>query len=410
MRQSLSAVAFAAALLTCSDALARPEPQDMPDRQTLNAIISQLGRKLPPNTTVFTPAGDAADTGLCKMQPFRMTLGRGLSQGSTHAVLLDPQKPSAPVEPAEFLVVVNRVTVDADGSPRSYHPEDPNGSGRCEVVRAPDGNITLKGICAVDSFPSGSILLFRGSKKVTGKELAPLWADIWPLIRDRKLKSVALADVAPPNVTEGFYFFHARAMNLTAFLKDPIIPKTNDGYPCMQDKGSPYEGYFLSATTLVDDNAPTRTDGCRPGHYIDSGQIPFIVLPRGGFGKVGIGDVAIVRMESGGRSEVIYAIAADAGPARRIGEGSIALNQILLSKTNPVINTRDVYALDISGKQVSMLVLGGTKALFKGDYSRENIRSVSQQQFRKWSGGDSTARLDACVRLIGAKRKPDTAD
>lgn len=405
MHQHVAAcVALIAALLACAETAAQPSPQDMPDRQTLNAIISQLGRKLPPNTTVFAPAGSAADSGLCKMQPFRMTLGRGLSQGSTHSVLLDPQKPSAPVEPSEFLVVVDRVTVDADGSPRSYHPEDPNGSGRCEVVRQPDGTTTLKGVCAVDAFPSGSILLFRGSKKVTGKELAPQWAEIWPRIRDRKLKSVTLADVAPPNVTEGFYFFHSRADNLTAFLKDPIIPKTRDGYPCMQDKGSPYEGYFLSATTLVDDKAQTREDGCRPAHYIDSERIPFIVLPRGGFGHVGIGDVAIVRMESGGKSEIIYAIAADAGPARRIGEGSIALNQMLLSKTNPVINTRDVYALDISGKQVSMLVLGGTKALFNGDYSRENIRAVSQKRFREWSGGDSTARLDACVRVLGGKR------
>jgi hypothetical protein len=403
MRHSLVAFAIVAATLSGPEAAAQPSPQDMPDRQTLNAIISQLGRKLPPNTTVFTPAGSVASSGQCRMQPFRMQLGKGLSQGSNHSVMLDAQKPSAPAEPGEFLVVVNRVTVDADGSPRSYHPEDPNGSGRCEAVRQPDGTTMLKGVCAVDAFPSGSILLFRGSRKVTGKDIATEWARIWPLIRDRKLKSVTLADVAPPNVTEGFYFFHSRADNLTAFLKDPIIPKTTDGYPCMHDKGSPYEGYFLSATTLVDDKAPTRPDGCRPKHYIDSEQIPFIVLPRGGFGKVGIGDVAIVRMESGGKSELIYAIAADAGPARRIGEGSIALNQILLSKTGPVMNTRGVYALDISGKQVSMLVLGGTKALFNGDYSLENIKAVSEKRFREWSGGDSTARLDACVRQLTGK-------
>jgi hypothetical protein len=136
---------------------------------------------------------------------------------------------------------------------------------------------------------------------------------------------------------------------------------------------------------------------------MDSEKIPFIVLPRGGFGQVGIGDVAVVRME--GKNEIVYAIVGDAGPAHRIGEGSIALNQMLLSKSGPAMNTRDVYAIDISGKAVSMLVLGGTKAELNGDYSPPNIRAVAQRRFRQWSGGDSTARLDACVQLLdGAKR------
>jgi hypothetical protein len=173
----------------------------------------------------------------------------------------------------------------------------------------------------------------------------------------------------------------------------------------MHDRTSPYAGYFLSATTLVDDSAPTRDDGCRPGHYMDSETIPFIVLPRGGFGKVGIGDVAVVRTETEGNSRIVYAIVGDGGPAHRIGEGSIALNQLLLARSGPAMNTRDVYAIDISGKAVSMLVLGGTKAQFNGDYSPQNIRAVSEKHFRQWSGGDTTARLDACVKLLRNARR-----
>ena len=82
-------------------------------------------------------------------------------------------------------------------------------------------------------------------------DLAPQWSHIWPRIRDRKLKSVDLSSVAGPSVSENFYFFHWRDENLTAFLKDTIIPKTKDGYPCMHDSSSPHQGYFLSATTLV---------------------------------------------------------------------------------------------------------------------------------------------------------------
>jgi hypothetical protein len=302
-------------------------------------------------------------------------------------------------------MVVNRMTVDADGSPRSYHPNDPSGAGRCEPVSQPDGSTTLSGVCALDAFPSGSILLFRGSNKLAGRDLAPQWSQIWPLIRDRKLKSVSLSAVAGPRVAEGYYFFHWRAENLTAFLKDTIIPKTNDGFPCLRDNNSPYPGYFLSATTLVDDSAPSREDGCRPAHYMDAEKVPFIVLPRGGFGNVGIGDVAIVRLEGSGQSKPIYAIVGDGGPAHRVGEGSVALNQTLLSKSGMAMNARDIYALDISGRAISILVLGGTKSLFGGDYSPQNIRAVTEKRFREWSGGDTTARLDACVKLLGQTRQ-----
>lgn len=396
MHRCLHAIALGGLILAGPAAIA----QDMPPPDTLQAIVSQLGKRLPQNTTTFARSATAADAGLCRMQPFRMTLGRGLRSTQTHSVLLDPQHSAAPVEPSEFLITVNRMTVDADGSPRSYHPEDPYGTGRCDAVRRPDGTTALSGVCAVDAFPSGSILLFRGGKKLARPDLAPFWAQIWPLIRDRKLKSVSLSSVVGPKVAESYYFFHSRADNLTAFLKDTIVPKTRDGYPCLHDPASPHAGYFLSATTLVDHSAPVRGDGCRPGHYMDSEIVPFIVLPRGGFGKVGIGDAAIVRMEG----NTIFAIVGDAGPAHRIGEGSIALNQMLLGKNGPAMNTRDVYAIDISGKAVSMLVLGGTSASFNGDYSPRNIRAVSERLFREWSGGDSMARLDACIRLLGGKR------
>ena len=51
-----------------------------------------------------------------------------------------------------------------------------------------------------------------------------------------------------------------------------------------------------------------------------------------------------------------------------------------------------------------ILVLGGTKSLFGGDYSPQNIRAVTEKRFREWSGGDTTARLDACVKLLGQTR------
>jgi hypothetical protein len=122
--------------------------------------------------------------------------------------------------------------------------------------------------------------------------------------------------------------------------------------------------------------------------------VPFVVLPKGGFGKVQIGDIAVVRH----KDRTVYAIVGDAGPASKFGEGSIALNAKLLGKFgDPFLNMKATWTLDIQGAAVSMLVLGGTRGKLNDDYSPQNIEVVARRELARWNGnGDPLTRFEAC--------------
>lgn len=109
---------------------------------------------------------------------------------------------------------------------------------------------------------------------------------------------------------------------------------TAKGTPVLQGEGDPRPGYYVSATAL-EDGKRARTD---PRRYVDSGSVPYIVLPpqllaprlKGG---PRLGDFAIVTNIVNGRS--VHAIIADIGPAAKLGEGSIALADALGIRSNP---------------------------------------------------------------------------
>lgn len=108
---------------------------------------------------------------------------------------------------------------------------------------------------------------------------------------------------------------------------DATAPLTSVSSP-----GGPLH-YFISATSL------TNRDVDVTRRYIDSEQIPFIVIPgRWHHENVRLGDYAYVyspnalgiKDESLSGPRGSFAIAADTGPRNKFGEGSIALHQMLV--------------------------------------------------------------------------------
>jgi hypothetical protein len=382
-----------ALLLVCAASAVRAhDAQDMPSREALAAMVHQITSKPVPTAITFHPGGGATGS-LCRLEPARMDLTRNGGTVRSFSVLVD--RVSGPEGPRQFFATLSRVAVDADGAGRSYHPEDPLGKGACERVTHADGRSGLSGICALDQFSSGGAYVFSGTQKLSKEAFVSNWATMWPHIRDRKLKSVVLADVYP-DVPKEFYFFHWRERNLTAFFKDNIIPKDRQGYPCRyQAADGMRNGYFISSTTL-ENETPERADGCAPHRYLDAENVPFIVLPKGGFGNVKVGDVAIVSRND----KVVYAIVGDGGPATKLGEASIALNARLLGKFGePFLNMKATWSLDIEGgSPVSMLVLGDTRQKLNGDYSAHNVEAVAKQELEHWNGshGSLLARFEAC--------------
>jgi hypothetical protein len=379
------------ALLLSAGAAHAANAEDVPPREALAAMVRQITSKPVPTAITFHPRTGAVDS-LCRLEPARMNLTRNGSAVRSFSVLVDHI--SGAEEPGQFFATLSRLAVDADGAGRSYHPEDPLGKGECERVTGPDGRPSLSGICALDQFSSGGAYVFNGTQKLSKDAFVSNWQSIWPKIRDRSLKSVVLADVYP-DVPKDFYFFHWRERGLTAFFKDNIIPKDHEGYPCRYGAADgPRDGYFISSTTLENDSA-ARRDGCAPHRYLDAENVPFIVLPKGGFGRVQVGDIAVV----GRKDKVVYAIVGDAGPATKLGEASIALNAMLLGKFGePFLNMKATWSLDIdSGGPVSLLVLGGTHRNLRGDYSAHNVEAVARQELARWNGhGDPLSRFEAC--------------
>jgi len=379
------------ALFVCLYPLHGAVAQDVPPKDMLAAMVSQITSKPVPTAITFDRRTGAADS-VCRLQPAQMNLTRNGSTVRNFSVLVD--NIAGANSPKVFFATLSRVAVDADGSGRAYHPEDPLGKGVCERTTGPDGKPGLNGICALDQFSSGGAFVFSGTQKLSKDAFVSNWLSMWPKIRDRSLKPVVLADVVP-DVPKEFYFFYWRERGLTAFFKDNIIPRDRDGYPCRyQAADGSRNGYFISSTTLENDSKP-RADGCAPNRYLDSEVVPFVVLPKGGFGKVQIGDVAIVRF----KDRVVHAVVGDAGPATKLGEGSIALNAMLLGKFGePFLNMKATWSLDIdSGGPVSILVLGDTHGVLNGNYSPANVEAVARRELSRWNGqGDPMARFEAC--------------
>jgi hypothetical protein len=372
--------------------------QDLPSQEVLRDIVAKLRARPISSGSTFEPA--AAPDGACAMQRHIMTLANGSPAARRVSVLLD-RKPDDVSGPIVLMAVLPRLAVDADGSPRSYHPDDPDGQGVCkkDPPSGPAGADHYSGVCALDNFTSGDIQVFKGSQKLRGAERAAEWKTIWPLIRDHKLASIDLKQKLPI-APDGYYFFYLKDEDVSAFFKDDVIPRTADGYPCVQDASSPYPGYFVAKTTLQQQDA-ARNDVCVQSRFIDAEQIPYIVVPDDAYGNARIGDIVVARLDGPSGGGLIYGIVADTGSPEAFGEASIAFNRALRRKTAPILSGRDVLAMDIHAS-VAILILGGSKAALNGDYSRGNIEKVGREQFEHWNNDkkNPTGRFDACVRAL----------
>ncbi|HZP75581.1 MAG TPA: hypothetical protein VFB45_05510 [Pseudolabrys sp.] len=384
----------------------RPRPS-LPSPRVLDDIVRQLNEDDQETIATLAPARQHAGRVVCGMRNYRLLLkGPHAREERSHSVLVNPTSESTRGI-HELFSVIRVLHVDADGSPRSYHPEDPHGRGRCTIK--PSGAVyDISGVCALDEFASGGIKVFRDGKKLGGTDLVRQWGTLWSLIRDHQVASSDLnAIAARVKPKHDYYMFHAGA--LSAVFKRDIVPPTKAGYPCTYGPRALFPGYFISATTLNNlhaqqypqDVAPSE---CHAERYVDPEKVPFFVLPGGSIGNVRIGDVVIAATFIGGEQRLVYGIVGDAGPAQGFGEGSIAFIQELLGKGGePVMNGAAVNALDIGHNaniSVALLILGGTKPLFAGEYTHEQLERVGRAEFARWGGADPVRRLKACMAQL----------
>ena len=184
----------------------------------------------------------------------------------------------------------------------------------------------------------------------------------------------------------------------------PSIIAFRNGRPCPE-----VDGFLVSATALYDKDV---SDVCDLKRYVDSLVTPATVLPKRqdrqvptGFEKHGaqVGDL-VVAMAPGATTPV-YAVVGDLGPARELGEGSLALNGKLLGKTAPPANYREVRGQDeYRGRgwvvpRALVLIFPGTRDAARPFMTPDRIDPAAAAAFASWGGIE---RLKACASAYGA--------
>jgi hypothetical protein len=144
------------------------------------------------------------------------------------------------------------------------------------------------------------------------------------------------------------------------------------GKPVIQTPNDPAPGFYVSTTTLQTPSFDRKD----PRRYVNAEAINFIVLPRGLSLGTKLGDYAVViRPET---RAISYAVYADVGPPRQIGEGSIALANALGIPSN-------AKAGGVANGIVYIVFHGSAKAL---PHSQPDIDRAGAALFANWGGLD----------------------
>ncbi|MEI6223083.1 MAG: glycoside hydrolase family 75 protein [bacterium] len=151
------------------------------------------------------------------------------------------------------------------------------------------------------------------------------------------------------------------------------------GKDYIQGQNDPAPGFYVSTTSL-EDKSKKETD---PARYVNSEEIPYIVLPpkvKTG-GGINLGDLAMVMNKK--NAQTSYAIFADVGPGDKIGEGSIALAKKLGINESP----------KKGGTSDDVVYIVFPNSGDRKPKSLEDINSKGEELFTKWGGIE---KLNAC--------------
>ena len=248
------------------------------------------------------------------------------------------------------LFFIESLNVNTDGTRRSYSVEDFWGEQRA-----------LNNLC--NAMSDGCAGLSKDALKTRRIVTQQAHADGWPAAQLRQTK-----------------------------ISPAIIPFKDDK-PCPL-----VDGFLVSATAL---HKPRITDVCDISNYVDALTTPALVIPKSPseFAKrAKVGDLVVTMVP--GAHQPVFAVVGDAGPARELGEGSIALNGKLLGRTSLPTNYREVRGKgEFKGRgwtvpRAIVLIFPGTRDVGNPFMTPERIDEAAKRRFDTWGGVE---RLEACA-------------
>lgn len=241
----------------------------------------------------------------------------------------------------QIILFQTNLRVNTDGSPLSYHPQDPRGQRQalnnvCNAIAVRKGN-SKENLC-LTSFGEaiGVFEKWRDSNyQIIQQGYEITWENVLPAAKDNG-KSV------------------------------PCIFKTGD-----------YKGYFGSLTALKNDITSDKGE-CEIGNQVNPMTVPTLVLLGGknvvkDFGAK-VGDLLVAYNPD--TQIAISAIIGDTGPEDNLGEGSVYLNMKLLNKTTQPTNKEETFKLSIENSKILVAIIPCSRLFeIKGNkpYIAENI-------------------------------------
>jgi hypothetical protein len=395
-----------------SGATVASSQSDIPTAEMLDAMFPVLRHKQSPPLPLqisLTRATDRAKNPSCGLVPLNLVETKG---NDTHTFkLLGAPESEQNAQPTVLLISLQRLTVDADGSRRTYHPEDPFGRGVCDRRTAPGR--PENSVCALDNLGNAGIRVFEGAQRIPlfrkaggniepNPDFANVWARVWAEIADRQPHWVDLNALFGQDAPSDIRLYYSKQSNAAAIFDSAIIP-FKDGVPCQHEAGARHE-YFVAATTPVPNvKSDPKQDACSTSSYLDSTQVPFFVLPGGVFQYLHVGDVVVAIAKVNDADRLVFGVVGDTGPNNQIGEGSILFARKLRRTDAEPKNSVDLGNLDIKVQNsigmissLAILVLGGTAKDVGGNYSAENIEKVGGALLTKWTN-TLPGRLRTCA-------------
>jgi hypothetical protein len=164
------------------------------------------------------------------------------------------------------------------------------------------------------------------------------------------------------------------------------------GLPIVQGASDPKPGFFVSTTSLRQPGEGPRT----PQAQLDSNTVPFAVVPstwnRTREPGPRLGDFGVALRRSTGKME--FFVIGDIGPAKKLGEGSIALHQALGNDPFRMRGGVKRARVGIPARDVFYLMFPGT-AVQNEKFDAQMIRRHGGELLTRFGG---EARLRACAR------------
>ncbi len=260
-------------------------------------------------------------------------------EDGTQTVKVFKGNPVAALGNQRPLLFITTLKVNTDGTKISYHQDDPGGR-RCEQ----NPNATP---CGINNIRNA----YRNAKRPESDFTA---------VRNAGYPSPKTFQVLSPSIIE---------------------KNKNTGKPCLTP-----DGYLVSMTAdTAIDNAVAGD--CNLAKWIDALTVPALVIPGGSqFLSLGVKmRSTVVAFSPSATKRVVPGIVGDIGPAKEIGEASIAMNRALngMPETEQPKHRRDAIARFQAGRS-ALLVIPGAQSIVARPITAARVAAAGNDALTKF--------------------------